>query len=261
MWDIKRRHYSTSNSKAVAQGLRQLMIFLIAYKISLDYVIWFDVNNIERKSGHGQSADVDVDLSPQVNTALRSEILYYTTSGIKESVREVTGELVSIPISGEVEAGKSIKFWSFCPTSFRSWVDRNAKVPSPGDKSACRYCNASYTFGSTKNQECGDGMNFNEPDIVLKDNDLMTKIRIDPPTAHRIYDQIHKDSDFCAQRMERLYKTFIKRKDPEGVSALPPKPYKFRFQQKMSRIFALSTQARAENALEFKHNYPALIMC
>ncbi|KAI9917516.1 hypothetical protein PsorP6_013031 [Peronosclerospora sorghi] len=56
-----------------------------------------------------------------------------------------------------------------------SWIDRNAKVPSIGDKTACRYCNASYTFGRTKNQECGDGMNFNEPDIVLKDNDLMTK--------------------------------------------------------------------------------------
>ncbi|CAI5703256.1 unnamed protein product [Peronospora effusa] len=425
----------TSNSKAVAQVLRQLVIFLISSKGYLDYVIWFAVNNIERKGGNGRnaSADVDVDLSPQVNTALRSEILYYTTSGIKESVRAVTDELISIPISGESDAGKSIKFWSFCPASFRnirltfgisdadyiemfgattkerfsegrsgafmfytsdeslivktmspeecaflrkmapnyeaymtsnpdtlltrfygchsvslygkmyyfvvmgnlfsdtdvvhhrydikgSWVDRNAKVPSFGDKTACRYCNASYTFGSTKNQECGDGMNFHEPDIVLKDNDLMTKIRIAPATAHRIYDQIHRDSDFlCSQgimdysllmgiqsseyfvdtsqlpqarrdllftqpatsvagpslyhfgiidflqqwtlekKLERFYKTFIKRKDPEGVSALPPKPYKFRFQQKMSRIFALSTHTRAENYTVFNHNYPALI--
>ncbi|KAJ8552503.1 hypothetical protein ON010_g10042 [Phytophthora cinnamomi] len=425
----------TSNSKAVAQVLRQLVIFLISSKGYLDYVIWFAVNNINRKSANGrdESTDVDVDLSPQANAALRSEILYYTTSGIKESVRAVTDELITIPISGEGDAGKSIKFWSFCPTSFRnirltfgisdadyiqmfgattkerfsegrsgafmfytsdeslivktmspeecaflrkmapnyeaymtsnpdtlltrfygchsvslygkmyyfvvmgnlfadtdvvhhrydikgSWVDRNAKVPSVGDKTACRYCNASYTFGSTKNQECGDGMNFHEPDIVLKDNDLMTKIRIDPATAHRIYDQIHKDSDFlCSQgimdysllmgiqsseyfvdtsqlpqarrdllftqpatsvagpslyhfgiidflqqwtlekKMERFYKTFVKRKDPEGVSALPPKPYKFRFQQKMSRIFALSTHTRAENDTAFNHNYPALI--
>ncbi|RLN57644.1 hypothetical protein BBJ29_000397 [Phytophthora kernoviae] len=425
---------NTSNSKAVAQVLRQLVIFLVSSKGYLDYVIWFAVNNIERKGGNGreESADVDVDLSPQVNSALRSEILYYTTSGIKESVRAVTDELISIPISGESEAGKSIKFWSFNPSSFRnirlafgisdaeyiqmfgattkerfsegrsgafmfftsderlicktmspeecaflrkmapnyeaymtsnpdtlltrfygchsvslygkmyyfvvmgnlfaetdvvhhrydikgSWVDRNAKVPSPGDKTTCRYCNASYTFGSTKNQECGDGMNYHEPDIVLKDNDLMTKIRIDPGTAHRIYDQIHKDSDFlCSQgimdysllmgiqsseffvdtsqftqgcrdqlftqpatsvagpslyhfgiidflqqwtmekKMERFYKTFIKRKDPDGVSALPPKPYKFRFQQKMSRIFALTTHMRAENTTLF-NNYPALI--
>lgn len=426
---------TSSNSRDVAQVLRQLVIFLISSKGYLDYVIWFAVNNIERKGGNGRQdfADVDVDLSPQVNTALRSEILYYTTSGIKASVRAVTDELISIPISGEGEAGKSIKFWSFCPASFRnirltfgisdadyiqmfgattkerfsegrsgafmfytsdesvivktmspeecaflrkiarnyeaymtsnpdtlltrfygchsvslygkmyyfvvmcnlfadtdvvhhrydikgSWVDRNAKVPSPGDKTACRYCNASYTFGSTKNQECGDGMNFHEPDIVLKDNDLMTKIRIAPGTAHRIYDQIHKDSDFlCSQgimdysllmgiqsseyfvdtsqlprnrrdllftqpatsvagpslyhfgiidflqqwtlekKMERFYKTVVKRKDPEGVSALPPKPYKFRFQQKMSRIFALSTHTRAENDTAFNHNYPTLI--
>ena len=59
--------------------------------------------------------------------------------------------------------------------------------------------------------------------------------------------------------MERFCKTFVQRKDPEGVSALPPKPYKFRFQQKMSRIFALSTHTHAENDLAFNHNYPALI--
>ncbi|KAI9918378.1 hypothetical protein PsorP6_011943 [Peronosclerospora sorghi] len=119
-------------------------------------MIWFAINNIERKSGQGQSADVDVDLSSQVNTSLCSEILYYTTSGIKESVCAVTAELISVLISGEVEAHKK--------------------------------------------QECGDGMNFHKPDIDLKDNDLMIKIRIDPATAHRIYDQIHKDSDLlCSQ--------------------------------------------------------------
>lgn len=59
--------------------------------------------------------------------------------------------------------------------------------------------------------------------------------------------------------MERFYKTTFKRKDPDGVSALPPKPYKFRFQQKMSRIFALATQARADNNTIFHHNYPALV--
>jgi 1-phosphatidylinositol-4-phosphate 5-kinase len=171
------------------------------------------------------------------------------------------------------------------------------------------------------------------------------QIRIDPNVAHRIYDQIHRDSDFlCSQgimdysllmgiqnseyfvdttelmsnkggeflftqaatsvagpclyhfgiidflqqwyvqidpcipglaegandalgailrtmekKMERFYKCFFKRKDPDGVSALPPKPYKFRFQQKMSRIFALTTHMRAENNTIFHHNYPALV--
>ncbi|TMW56358.1 hypothetical protein Poli38472_006368 [Pythium oligandrum] len=432
------------SDEAVAQVLRQMVAFLIASRGYLDYVIWFAVNSIERRPGHDEhdSADVDVDLSPQVNTALRSEILYYTTSGIKESVRAVADELISIPISGESGKGKYIKFWSFCPASFRnirltygisdaeyismfgattkerfsegrsgafmfftgderlivktmspeecnflrkiagnyevymttnrntlltrfygchavslygkmyyfvvmanlfaetqvvhhrydlkgSWVDRNAKVPKPGDRTTCRYCNASYTFGSTRNQECGDGMNFHEPNIVLKDNDLLMKIRIDPVQAHRIYDQIHKDSDFlCEQgimdysllmgvqssefyvdtsdimtstsrnfsmhkpheeslftqvatsvsgpalyhfgiidilqqwtfekKMERVYKVHVKRKDAEGVSAMPPKPYKFRFQQKMSRIFGLGSQMR-QNAPAYHLNHPALI--
>lgn len=38
----------TSNSKAIAQVLRQLVAFLIASKGYLDYVIWFAVNSIER---------------------------------------------------------------------------------------------------------------------------------------------------------------------------------------------------------------------
>lgn len=32
--------------------------------------------------------DVDVDLSPQVNLALRCEVLYYTTTGIIQAVRD-----------------------------------------------------------------------------------------------------------------------------------------------------------------------------
>lgn len=38
----------TSDSRAVAQVLRQLVAFLIASKGYLDYVIWFAVNSIER---------------------------------------------------------------------------------------------------------------------------------------------------------------------------------------------------------------------
>lgn len=58
--------------------------------------------------------------------------------------------------------------------------------------------------------------------------------------------------------MERFYKCYIKRKDPDGVSAMPPKPYKFRFQQKMSRIFALSSHMR-QNTLQYQRSLPALI--
>lgn len=75
----------------------------------LRHCVLTSISTLTRRPANGrnrdddESADVDVDLSPQVNTALRSEILYYTTSGIKESVRAVSDELITIPISGESE--------------------------------------------------------------------------------------------------------------------------------------------------------------
>ncbi|KAI9915104.1 hypothetical protein PsorP6_007519 [Peronosclerospora sorghi] len=116
-------------------------------------------------------------------------------------------------------------------------------------------------------QECGDGMNFHEPDIVLKDNDLMPKIRIDPATAHLIYDQIHKDSDFLCSQGIMDYRLLMGIQSSEYfvvTSQLPRARRDLLFtqpatSQKMSRIFALSSQARAENAVAFNYNYPALI--
>ncbi|RHY35203.1 hypothetical protein DYB32_000340, partial [Aphanomyces invadans] len=365
---------------------------------------------------------------PQVNLALRSEILFYTTSGIKQSVQEAaTGHSSSemfLLTDGHDDSGKTIKFWSYAPTVFRtirenygisddayirlfsattkerfsegrsgafmfysadesiivktmskeecellrrmapkyasylvshpqslmtkfygchavllygkmyyfvvmgnifantqvihhrydikgSWEDRNARLPKVGNKVTCRYCNARYTFGSTKSQECGDGLNFHEPNIVLKDNDLLTKVRIDPQASNQLYDQLCFDSDFLYEqgimdysllmgvqsceyyvepgivgfnpnmhpgssfatqtaisvngpalyqfgiidflqqwtlekKLERFWKQHIKRKDPDGISAIPPKQYKLRFQQKMSQVFAIS-KAMANN--------------
>jgi hypothetical protein len=60
------------------------------------------------------------------------------------------------------------------------------------------------------------------------------------------------------KKAERFYKVNFKRKDPDGVSAMPPKPYKFRFQQRMSRIFGLGSQTRA-NAPAYHLSHPALI--
>ncbi|EQC30308.1 hypothetical protein SDRG_11885 [Saprolegnia diclina VS20] len=406
--------------------LKQFFMFLIASKGYLEYIIWFAVNNVQKTRGKGRNHDVDVDLSPQVNLALRSEILYYTTSGIKQSVHEVgngsnTSEMFLLNDgSSDDKHNRAIKFWSYAPTTFRairetfgigdheytslfsattkerfsegrsgafmfytsdesfivktmsreecdllrrmapkyatylmshphslltkfygchavllygkmyyfvvmgnlfantqvihhrydikgSWEDRNATMPKVGGKVTCRYCNARYTFGSTKSQECGDGLNYHEPNIVLKDNDLMTKVRIDPRSAEQLYDQICFDSDFLydqgimdysllmgvqsceyyvepgivggahgngiqsasafatqmatsvngpalyqfgiidflqqwtfEKKFERYYKRYVKRKDPDGISAMPPKQYKLRFQQKMSQVFAIS---------------------
>lgn len=49
------------------------------------------------------------------------------------------------------------------------------------------------------------------------------------------------------KKAERFYKTIILRKDPDGLSALPPKPYMMRFQRKMAQIFAVSTKPGSHN--------------
>merc|ERR1711920_606805 len=265
------------------------------------------------------------DLSPQVNTALRSEILYYTTNGIKQSV---VGRASSLPAGRSQELyllrdpsdtsrkkgrkKKGIKFWSYAPHTFQcirecfgidsdeyaemfsattkerfsegasgafmfftsdermivktmsleecnflrkiapfyasylmanpqslltkfygchaislfgktyyfvvmenlfyntedihqrfdikgSWEDRNAKQPKIGGKVHCRFCNAAYTFGAKRHQECSNSMRYHEPNIILKDNDLLAKIRIEPQEANRLYNQIVSDSNFLCK--------------------------------------------------------------
>lgn len=68
----------------------ELLNFVIAGKGYLDLVIWFALNDFRfdhfTKCLNGTPEDVDVDLNPQVNAALRREVLFYTTSGIIQAV-------------------------------------------------------------------------------------------------------------------------------------------------------------------------------
>ncbi|RLN67376.1 hypothetical protein BBJ29_004892 [Phytophthora kernoviae] len=69
----------------------ELLNFLIAGKGYLDLVIWFALNDFHvahftRCLGEN-SGEIDVDLNPQVNAALRREVLFYTTSGIIQAVQ------------------------------------------------------------------------------------------------------------------------------------------------------------------------------
>ncbi|KAJ0407996.1 hypothetical protein P43SY_000200 [Pythium insidiosum] len=208
------------SEEAVAQVLRQLVAFLIASKGYLDYVIWFAVNSIER---------------PQVNTALRSEILYYTTSGIKESVRAVTDELISIPISGDNDKNKFIKFWSFCTPSFRN-------IRLTYGISDAEYINM---FGATTKERFSEGRSGA---FMFFTGDERLIVKTMSP----------EECNFLRKIAQNYEAYLFKRKDPDGVSAMPPKPYKFRFQQKMSRIFGLASHHRA-NTPAFHLNHPALI--
>uniref|UniRef100_K3X7U0 PIPK domain-containing protein n=1 Tax=Globisporangium ultimum (strain ATCC 200006 / CBS 805.95 / DAOM BR144) TaxID=431595 RepID=K3X7U0_GLOUD len=69
----------------------ELLNFLIAGKGYVDLVIWFSLNDFRvshfTKCLSDSPEEVDVDLNPQVNAALRREVLFYTTSGIIQAVQ------------------------------------------------------------------------------------------------------------------------------------------------------------------------------
>ncbi|RLN73192.1 hypothetical protein BBO99_00009522 [Phytophthora kernoviae] len=70
--------------------LNELLNFVIAGKGYVDLVIWFSLNDFRVEDFKCMSTtitDVDVDLNPQVNAALRREVLFYTTSGIVQAVQ------------------------------------------------------------------------------------------------------------------------------------------------------------------------------
>jgi 1-phosphatidylinositol-4-phosphate 5-kinase len=72
--------------------ISELLNFVIAAKGYLDLVIWFALNDFQWKHftihcwNSKELQDVDIDLNPQVNAALRKEVLFYTTSGIIQAV-------------------------------------------------------------------------------------------------------------------------------------------------------------------------------
>ncbi|CAK4081290.1 unnamed protein product [Aphanomyces euteiches] len=71
---------------------KEVVNFLMAAKGYVDLVIWFHLNDfrVPRLSGLCSKSDktIDIDLNPQVNAALRREVLFYTTSGIIQAVQQ-----------------------------------------------------------------------------------------------------------------------------------------------------------------------------
>eukprot|EP01042_Synura_sphagnicola_P001516 gene1516-1758_t len=77
-----------------------------------------------------------------------------------------------------------------------SWVNRNAGVAAPGTKAFCRHCNEFFVVGS--NIGCPEIVGPHESNIVLKDNDLSSKIRMRPEDAFKLIEVINRDSDALA---------------------------------------------------------------
>lgn len=80
-----------------------------------------------------------------------------------------------------------------------SWVNRSAKHPSKGKSVTCRHCNAKFVFGSTDAETCRARVGRHEPNVILKDNDLTAKVRLDPKVAEDLYDQLVKDANFLSR--------------------------------------------------------------
>lgn len=80
-----------SRDRAKKDASAELLNFLLAGKGYLDLVIWFALNDFHvahfTQCLGENSEDIDVDLNPQVNAALRREVLFYTTSGIIQAVQ------------------------------------------------------------------------------------------------------------------------------------------------------------------------------
>ena len=75
-----------------------------------------------------------------------------------------------------------------------SWVNRSAggSMP-PGTKTFCKHCGELFRVGAAGS--CPQRVGGHEPNLILKDNDLTTKIRMRPEEAFQVIDIIHKDSD------------------------------------------------------------------
>ncbi|UIZ21516.1 hypothetical protein KXD40_001172 [Peronospora effusa] len=322
--------------------VEQMMNFMITCKGYFDFVVWFQMNDfhdaLKKGKGKKTDVDVDVDLSPQVNLALRCEVLYYTTTGIIQAVRDTQHlppganqqELYLQPQGTEdnrgslgvdeymirtrpkAALGKGTLFIDYCPHTFQtirehfgidtnqyieslsrttkerlsegasgafmffshdqqlivksmsdeesvflrsvaaeyasflltnpdslltrfygchairlygntfnfvvmanlfstekvihrrydikgSWVNRSAKHPSKGKRVTCRHCNAKYVFGSTDAENCRARVGRHEPNVILKDNDLTAKVRLDPEVAEELYGQLVKDANFLSR--------------------------------------------------------------
>lgn len=56
--------------------------------------------------------------------------------------------------------------------------------------------------------------------------------------------------------MERNFKIYVSRQDPEGMSVMPPLQYKLRFQNKMDQIFELDDDVAQSGLSENMENTP-----
>ena len=78
-----------------------------------------------------------------------------------------------------------------------SWVNRGAHLPPPNKRVVCRHCNE--MFIPSAEEKCSKIVGLHEANVVLKDNDLRTKISLHPRDASEVLEVINSDSDLLAE--------------------------------------------------------------
>ncbi|KAF0710191.1 Aste57867_5642 [Aphanomyces stellatus] len=79
-----------------------------------------------------------------------------------------------------------------------SWVDRNAAKVQPGQECTCRYCNMAFRSGGR--DICPNRAGSHLPNVVLKDMDLTTKVRLSDSQGTTVLEQLKKDSSFLCDQ-------------------------------------------------------------
>lgn len=81
-----------------------------------------------------------------------------------------------------------------------SWVNRSYKRPRRGTKTKCRHCSMQFKYGARNAQmQCPNVVGLHEPNVVLKDNDLRTRMRIGREAGRELYEQLREDSLFLCR--------------------------------------------------------------
>lgn len=82
-----------------------------------------------------------------------------------------------------------------------SWVNRHAPRVRPGKRTTCKYCNEEFVEGSPSYQ-CSEVVGSHEAVVTLRDNDMVSKIRLAPQHAYELIDILNSDSDaLCSMGM------------------------------------------------------------
>jgi len=82
-----------------------------------------------------------------------------------------------------------------------SWVNRHHDPIVKGKKVRCRHCNKYYIYSGQSNDNaefCAENSRGCQPNVVLKDNDLNEKIRLEVSDADKTIEQLVADSELLA---------------------------------------------------------------